>query len=103
MAELSGYPQLSRVPSVVRAAQSAHDKGVSVPPSNGDGGDATDAPLTAYLVLTLRLSEEAGQVPVIEVIRAVRNAAVSLAASRGEQPEIAEVEQVVRRRLGIAG
>lgn len=72
-----------------------------MPPSNGDGGDA-DAPLTAYLVLTLRLSEEAAQVPVIEVIRAVRTAAVSLAASRGEQPELAEVELAARRRLGLA-
>jgi hypothetical protein len=41
-------------------------------------GDAADVPLTAYLVLTLRLSEEAAQVPVIEVIRAVRTAAVSV-------------------------
>jgi hypothetical protein len=66
-------------------------------------GDAADVPLTAYLVLTLRLSEEAAQVPVIEVIRAVRTAAVSLAASRRKQPALEEVEQAARRRLGIAG
>ena len=66
-------------------------------------GGAPDAPLTAYLVLTLKLSEEATQVPVIEVIRAVRTAAVSLAASRGEQPALEEVEEVARRRLGLAG
>lgn len=70
-----------------------------MPPYDGDA----DAPLTAYLVLTLRLSEEAAQVPVIEVIRAVRTAAVSLAASRGVQPALAEVEEVARRRLGLAG
>lgn len=66
-------------------------------------GDAADAPLTAYLVLTLKLSEEAAQLPVIEVIRAVRTAAVSIAASRGEQPGLAEVEEAARRRLGLAG
>lgn len=70
-----------------------------MPPS--DGGD-DDAPLTGYLVLTLKLSEEAAEVPVIEVIRAVRTAAVSLAASRGEQPALADVELVARRRLGLA-
>lgn len=66
-------------------------------------GEAADAPTTAYLVLTLKLSEEAAQVPVIEVIRAVRTAAVSLAASRGEQPALEEVEEAARKRLGIAG
>ncbi len=66
-------------------------------------GDAADAPLTAYLTLTLKLSEEAALVPVIEVIRAVRTAAVSLAASRGEQPALDEVEEAARRRLGLAG
>lgn len=69
------------------------------PPEGVDG----DAPSTAYLILTLKLSEEAAQVPVIEVIRAVRTAAVSLAASRGEQPALEEVEEVARRRLGLAG
>jgi hypothetical protein len=66
-------------------------------------GHAADAPLTAYLVLTLKLSEEAAQLPVIEVIRAVRTAAVSIAASRGEQPGLEEVEEAARRRLGLAG
>jgi len=66
-------------------------------------GDAADAPPTAYLVLTLKLTEEAAQVPVIEVIRAVRTAAVSLAASRGEQPALEEVEEAARKRLGLAG
>ena len=66
-------------------------------------GDAADAPTTAYLVLTLKLSEEAAQVPVIEVIRAVRTAAVSLAASHGEQPALEAVEEAARKRLGIAG
>lgn len=69
-------------------------------PSDGDGADA---PTTAYLVLTLKLSEEAAQVPVIEVIRAVRTAAVSLAASRGSQPALEEVEEAARKRLGLAG
>lgn len=62
-----------------------------------------DHPSTAYLVLTLRLSEEAGEVPVIDVIRAVRTAAVALAASRGQEPCLADVEQVVRRQLGLTG
>jgi len=80
----------------------------SVRPRQGDpvqppDGDAADAPTTAYLVLTLKLSEEAAQVPVIEVIRAVRTAAVSLAASYGEQPALEEVEEAARKRLGIAG
>jgi hypothetical protein len=79
---------------------SAHDKENPVLPLDGD---AADAPLTAYLVLTLKLSEEAGQVPVIDVIRAVRTAAVSLAASRGQQPALADVEEAARRRLGLAG
>jgi hypothetical protein len=65
--------------------------------------DDADHPSTGYLVLTLRLSEEAADVPVIEVIRAVRTAAVGLAASRGHEPGIAEVEQVARRHLGLAG
>ena len=63
----------------------------------------TDHPSTAYLVLTLKLSEEAINVPVIDVIRAVRTAAVGLAASRGEQPAVDEVERAARRHLGIAG
>jgi predicted RNA polymerase sigma factor len=58
---------------------------------------------TAYLVLTLRLSEEAADVPVIEVIRAVRTAAVALAASRGSEPGLADVERVARRHLGLVG
>src|SRR3954453_17039821 len=63
----------------------------------------TDHPSTAYLVLTLKLSEEAANVPVIDVIRAVRTAAVGLAASRGQQPAGDEVEQAARRHLGLAG
>jgi hypothetical protein len=70
-------------------------------PHDGAGDD--DHPSTAYLVLTLKLSEEATLVPVIEVIRAVRTAAVSLAASRGVEPDLIEVEEVARRRLGLAG
>jgi hypothetical protein len=62
-----------------------------------------DHPSTAYLVLTLKLSEEAAQVPVIDVIRAVRTAAVSLAASRGDEHDLDEVEEAARRRLGLAG
>ena len=62
-----------------------------------------DHPSTAYLVLTLKLSEEAADVPVIDVIRAVRTAAVGLAASRGQQPAVDEVERAARRHLGIAG
>ena len=62
-----------------------------------------DHPSTAYLVLTLKLSEEAADVPVIDVILAVRKAAVGLAASRGEQPGLTEVEQAARRHLGLTG
>jgi hypothetical protein len=51
----------------------------------------------------LRLSEEASDLPVIEVIRAVRLAAVALAASRGEDPQPDEVLSAARRRLGLAG
>ena len=58
---------------------------------------------TGYLTLTLRLSEEAADTPVIEVIRAVRLAAVALAASRGTPPAPDEVEAGARRRLGLAG
>ena len=58
---------------------------------------------TRYLTLILRLSAEAADTPVIEVIRAVRLAAVSLAASRGVTPEPDEVLDAARRRLGIAG
>jgi hypothetical protein len=66
---------------------------------------ASDAehPPTAYLVLTLQLSEEAVDVPVIDVIRAVRQAAVGLAASRGEQPALRDVERAARRHLGMTG
>lgn len=70
-----------------------------MPPSD----PSADHPATAYLVLTLRLSEEAAEVPVIEVIRAVRTAAVALAASRGQEPLLDEVELVARRHLGLAG
>ena len=56
-----------------------------------------------YLTLTMRLSEEAGDTPMIDVIRAVRDAAVALAASRGAEPDPDEVIVVARRRLGIAG
>lgn len=62
-----------------------------------------DHPTTSYLVLTLKLSEEAADVPVIEVIRAVRTAAVGLAASHGQEPGLAEVERVARRHLGLTG
>ena len=65
--------------------------------------DEADHPSTAFLVLTLRLSEEAADVPVIEVIRAVRTAAVALAASRGHEPGVADVERVARRHLGLTG
>jgi hypothetical protein len=58
---------------------------------------------TTYLSLTLRLSEEAADTPLIEVIRAVRLAAVSLAASRGVAPDPEEVMDAARRRLGLAG
>jgi hypothetical protein len=62
-----------------------------------------DHPSTAFLVLTLKLSEEATNVPVIDVIRAVRKAAVGLAASRGEQPGLQDVERAARRHLGMTG
>jgi hypothetical protein len=58
---------------------------------------------TALLTLTLRLSEEAVDTPVIEVIRAVRLAAVALAAARGVEPDPDEVLDAARRRLGLAG
>lgn len=57
---------------------------------------------TAYLTLVLRLTEEALHLPAVDVIREVRHAAVALAASRGVEPEPAEVERVARRRLGLA-
>jgi hypothetical protein len=57
----------------------------------------------SYLTLTMRLSEEAADTPIIEVIRAVRLAAVALAASRGSAPEPDEVLAAARRRLGLAG
>jgi len=69
--------------------------------STGDHGD--DHPSTAFLVLTLKLSGEAVDVPVIDVIRAVRKAAVGLAASRGEQPGLHDVELAARRHLGMTG
>ena len=69
----------------------------------GEAEQADDHLSSAFLGLTLKLSEEAGGVPVIDVIRAVRQAAVGLAASRGEQPGVADVERAARRRLGIAG
>jgi hypothetical protein len=56
-----------------------------------------------YLTLTLRLSEEAVDTPVIDVVRAVRNAAIALAASRGCDPEPHEVLAKARRSLGLAG
>ena len=58
---------------------------------------------TVYLTLTLRLSEEAVDTPVIEVLRAVRNAAISLAAARGHDPDPGEVMQQARRKLGLTG
>ena len=58
---------------------------------------------TVYLTLTLRLSEEAVDTPTIEVLRAVRNAAISLAASRGSDPDPDEVMKRARHRLGLAG
>jgi hypothetical protein len=64
---------------------------------------ASDHGPVVYLTLTLRLSEEATDTPVIEVIRAVRSAAVSLAAARGDDPDPAEVMAQARRRLGLAG
>jgi len=69
----------------------------------GTGEREVDHPSTGYLVLTLKLSEEAADVPVIEVIQAVRTAAVGLAASRGYEPHLDEVEIVARRHLGLAG
>lgn len=68
-----------------------------------EGDLVDDHPSTAYLVLTLKLSEEAADVPVIEVIQAVRTAAVGLAASRGAEPPLHDVEIVARRHLGLAG
>jgi len=65
--------------------------------------DDRDRLSTSFLVLTLRLSEEAVNVPVVDVIRVVRTAAVALAASRGHEPQLGEVEQVARRHLGLAG
>ena len=56
-----------------------------------------------YLTMTLQLSEEAADTPVIDVIRAVRNAAVALAASRGCDPAPNEVLAKARRNLGLAG
>jgi hypothetical protein len=70
---------------------------------HGLPADEPETPATSYLVLTLRLSEEAPDLPVIEVIRAVRNAAVALAASRGSEPHPDEVEEAARRRLGLTG
>jgi hypothetical protein len=67
------------------------------------GAAEEDHPSTAYLVLTLKLSEEATDVPVIDVILAVRTAAVGLAASRGELPGLDDVERAARRHLGMAG
>jgi hypothetical protein len=67
------------------------------------GDTDEDHPSSAFLVLTLKLSEEAANVPVIDVIRAVRRAAIGLAASRGEHPAVEEVERAARRHLGIAG
>ena len=55
----------------------------------------------SYLTLTLRLSEEAADRPLIEVIRAVRLAAVALAAARGAAPDPQEVLAAARRRLGL--
>lgn len=57
----------------------------------------------AYLTLTLRLSEEAADTPLIDVLRAVRSAAIALAASRGADPDPAEVLVAARRRLGLTG
>lgn len=68
-----------------------------------NGGTDEDHPSSAFLVLTLKLSEEAANVPVLDVIRAVRTAAVGLAASRGEPPAVEDVERAARRQLGIAG
>lgn len=68
-----------------------------------DGEQEGDHPSTAYLVLTLKLSGEASAVPVIEVIQAVRTAAVALAASRGQEPPMHDVEVVARRHLGLTG
>jgi hypothetical protein len=66
-----------------------------VPPQENGG--------STYLSLTLRLSEEAADTPLIEVIRAVRLAAVALAASRGTTPDPDEVMDAARRRLGLTG
>jgi hypothetical protein len=70
---------------------------------HGESGVTQDHAATAYLTLTLRLSEEAADLPVVDIIRSVRNAAVALAASRGVSPDPAEVERVVRVRLGLTG
>ena len=70
--------------------------------SSGEFGELESGP-AVYLTMTLRLSEEAADLPVIEVIRAVRNAAVALAASRGCDPEPDEVLAKARRNLGLAG
>jgi len=69
---------------------------------SGGFGEAEHGP-AVYLTLTLRLSEEAADTPVIEVVRAVRNAAIALAASRGCDPEPDEVLAQARRTLGLAG
>jgi hypothetical protein len=69
---------------------------------SGEFDDLERGPVV-YLTMTLRLSEEAGDTPVIEVIRAVRNAAVALAASRGCDPAPDEVLAKARRNLGLAG
>ena len=58
---------------------------------------------SVYLTLTMRLSAEAVDTPVIDVIRAVRDAAVALAASRGAEPDPDEVIAAARRRLGLVG
>jgi hypothetical protein len=60
-------------------------------------------PSAVYLTLTLRLSEEAVETPVIEVVHAVRNAAVALAVSHGRDPDPDEVLERARRCLGLAG
>lgn len=78
--------------------------GLSNPIWVNSGGfkDLESGPVV-YLTMTLRLSEEAADKPVIEVIRAVRNAAVALAASRGCDPAPEEVLAKARRSLGLAG
>jgi hypothetical protein len=54
-----------------------------------------------YVSLSLRLSQEAPRTPVIDVIRAVRVAAVALAASRGDDVSADDVLDAARRRLGL--